>query len=109
MHLIKLNKLVFALIALALFSLQSCKEFTPPSVVPQADQYDAKVYHEWNNVFLRIERYAKGYRPGPAPRALAYMGLSAYECAVPGMPAYNSMRAVYPDLALPQSTLLMPC
>ena len=32
------------------------------------------------------------YRPGPAPRALAYMALSAYEACLGGMPDYQSLR-----------------
>ena len=101
MKLIQLKKLLFALVAFAVITLQSCQEYQQAPVVPQADQFDSKVYHEWNQTFLRVERYAKGYRPGPAPRALAYLGLSAYECAVPGMPEFNSMRSMYPQLELP--------
>ena len=98
---ILLSKLSLMLVVLSLLMVQSCREFQPTSVIPDAHQFDSKVYHEWNNVFLRIERFAKGYRPGPAPRALAYLGLSAYECAVPGIPENNSMRSLYPGLELP--------
>lgn len=50
------------------------------------------IYHEWVNVFLELDRYASFYRPGPAPRALAYMGLSAYEACLGGMPDYQSLQ-----------------
>jgi len=52
-------------------------------------------------LFLQIERYAKGYRPGPAPRALGYMGLSAYEACAPGMVEYKSIASRYIGLDLP--------
>lgn len=32
------------------------------------------------------------FRPGPAPRALAYLGLSAYEASLGGMPEYQSLQ-----------------
>lgn len=58
--------------------------------------YDASVITDWNDLFLAIERYADGYRPGPAPRALAYLGLAAYEAALPGMSDhYNSLESLY--------------
>ncbi|HMX39826.1 MAG TPA: vanadium-dependent haloperoxidase, partial [Saprospiraceae bacterium] len=44
-----------------------------------------------------------GYRPGPAPRALAYMGLSAYEACISGMPEYNSLESRYAGLNIPDA------
>ena len=57
--------------------------------------YGAEAALEWNKLFLEIERYAAGYRPGPAPRALGHMGLAAYEACVTGMPGYNSLENHY--------------
>ena len=65
--------------------------------------YDAHVILEWNKMFLEIERYAAGYRPGPAPRALGLMGLSVYEACISGMPDYNSIYHRYPGLEIPQA------
>jgi hypothetical protein len=62
--------------------------------------YDAEAQLEWNKTFLEVERYAAGYRPGPAPRALALMGLGAYEACITGMPDYNSMESRYYDTGL---------
>lgn len=57
---------------------------------------------EWNEMYLRIDKDALGYRPNPSPRVLAYLGLSAYEIAVPGMPAFKSLRNQFgPELKLP--------
>lgn len=60
-----------------------------------AEDYDANVVTTWNKVFFETERYAPGYRPGPAPRALAYLGLAAYEATVTAMPKYNSIENLY--------------
>jgi PAP2 superfamily len=83
---------------------QSCgeKEINTSSL-PNAHDYNYKVYWEWNETFLQIDRYAKGYRPGPGPRALAYLGLSAYECVVAGIPENRSIAPLYPGLDLPQA------
>lgn len=64
--------------------------------------FDNKVYLEWNDVFLQIDRYAVGYRPGPVPHALGYLGFAAYEAVVPGMPQYNSMANLYSGLSIPK-------
>jgi len=63
--------------------------------------YDYEVALKWNEVFLEIERYAAGYRPGPAPRALAYIGLASYEACAPGMEDHQSIASQYPGLTLP--------
>lgn len=57
--------------------------------------YSADVVIGWNKTFMDVERDAQGYRPGPAPRALAYLGLAAYESAVSAMPEYNSLESLY--------------
>ncbi|MEQ1745887.1 MAG: vanadium-dependent haloperoxidase [Saprospiraceae bacterium] len=55
----------------------------------------------WNTLFLDIERHAAGFRPGPAPRALGYLGFAIYEACVPGMPDYNSLAPLYSGVAIP--------
>lgn len=72
----------------------------PPSNLVQDHQ--ALVPWSWNELFLIVDRYADGYRPGPAPRALAYLGLSAFEACHPGMSQqYNSIAPLYTGLQLP--------
>jgi hypothetical protein len=71
----------------------SCNE--PDSIEDSLDlmkTQESDIYHEWISVFLELDRYAAFYRPGPAPRALAYMGLSAYEACLGGMPSYQSLK-----------------
>jgi membrane-associated phospholipid phosphatase len=63
--------------------------------------YSNQVILKWNEVFLEIDRYAPGFRPSPGPRALGYMGLSAYESVLQGMPRFNSLRSQLPGLKLP--------
>jgi membrane-associated phospholipid phosphatase len=63
--------------------------------------FDHEVALKWNDLFLEIERYAAGYRPGPAPRALAYIGLASYEACAPGMKDHQSIASQYPNLKLP--------
>lgn len=65
--------------------------------------YDSEVALAWNNVFLEVERYAAGYRPGPAPRSLAHMGLAAYEACITGMPTYSSLENLYFGLNIPDA------
>ena len=67
----------------------------------QVSEYDYNVVKNWNELFLEIERYAAGYRPGPAPRALGYIGLANYEACVSAMPDYNSLAPLYAGLNIP--------
>lgn len=60
-----------------------------------AKDYDGEVVTTWIRTFAEVDRYAVGYRPGPAPRALSYLGLAAYESIVSAMPEYNSLEGVY--------------
>lgn len=82
----------------------SCKDYDgSPSDYSLTKSHDYKVYKLWNDKFLEIDRYAKGNRPGTGPRALAYLGLSAYESVVVGMPENNSLGNLYPGLSLPKA------
>ncbi len=67
----------------------------------QVAEYSAEAALEWNKLFLDVERYAAGYRPGPAPRSLALMGLAIYEACVTGMPSFNSLESRYDGLNIP--------
>lgn len=84
------------LLAFVLF-VASCKNDngieTPLEETKFVKDYDHSVIYEWNELFMLIDKDALGYRPLPGPRAQAYLGLSAYETAVPGMPSFNSLKA----------------
>ena len=86
----------------------SCQKNTieePGTEVPETNlvaDYGHAVVWEWNELYTRIDKDALGFRPIPGPRALAYMGLSAYEIAVPGMPDFKSLKTQWGnDLKIP--------
>ncbi len=86
------------------FLISSCgKDDDTQAQANLVADHDAQAALRWNLVFLDVERYAAGYRPGPAPRALAYMGLAAYEACVTGMPDYNSLESRYAGLNIPDA------
>ncbi len=95
------------LFLLTLFNLvTSCqKNDIEESVIGESKglvkDFDHSTIWEWNELYLRIDKDAVGFRPLPAPRTLAYLGLSAYEISVPGMPGFQSLRSRFPDLILP--------
>lgn len=103
--LLRLPKLLLFFFAIALF-VSSCKNDTnvDPLANKKVANYDNSVVVGWNDLFLEIERYAASYRPGPAPRALSLLGLSAYEACVPGMPEYNSLQNEMPGLTIPSAS-----
>jgi len=89
-----------------LFSFFACGPTDPAPPEPKfplTHQFDYQVYWEWNELFKKLDRFAPGYRPCPAPRALALLGLSAYESVVPGMPSHQSLAPLYAGLNLPEA------
>jgi len=79
----------------------SCKKKTTPETFLEVKDFNASTTLKWHQKFLEMDKYAKNFRPIPGPRALAYIGLAAYEVCIPGMPAYNSFRGKYFGLNLP--------
>lgn len=97
------SKFLFIAFFTAVLAISCGKDtdVTTTNPVLNVKDYDYKTAFDWNQQFLDIERYSAGYRPGPAPRALAYMGLSAYEACISGMPNYRSMAILYSGLSIP--------
>jgi len=96
-------KFLFLLLITGL-TIASCKKDVvddEPTAFKQVDDYSNEAVYEWNETFLQVERYAAGYRPGPAPRAVAYMGLSAYEACIAGMPDFNSFNEYWAGFKVP--------
>lgn len=89
-----------ALLAMGLL-IPACKDFDDEQA-NLVKNHDHKVVSDWNGLFLDVERHSDGYRPGPAPRALAYLSLSSYEAAVSGMPEFNSVAQLYSGLNIPE-------
>ncbi|MBK9735381.1 MAG: vanadium-dependent haloperoxidase [Saprospiraceae bacterium] len=71
------------------------------TTLKNVSDYNNDVIFEWNETFLAVEKYAAGYRPGPAPRAVAYLGLSAYEASISGMPDFNSFNQYWSGFNIP--------
>lgn len=96
-------KLYFLLSALLIVLLSSCSKDAVDSNTSfrTVAEYPNDVTYDWNEVFLQIERYSAGFRPGPAPRAVSYLGLSAYEAVVSGMPDFNSFDGYWPGFNIP--------
>jgi len=93
----------FSLLAgISALLFQSCQEYKVEQSRPLVRAYNQEVTMRWNDVFLQLDRYAVGYRPGPVPHALGYLGFAAYEAVVPGMPEHNSLAGLYNGLSVPQ-------
>lgn len=107
MKIFQLTKVFLWVVLASSLVLSSCNDGEDPlpvvSPFTNASQYESNVYVKWNDLFMEIDRYAAGYRPGPAPRALGYMGFAAYEAIVPGMPAHNSLANLYSGLNIPKA------
>ncbi|MBK9013427.1 MAG: vanadium-dependent haloperoxidase [Saprospiraceae bacterium] len=88
------------LLLLSVFVTSCGKDDDTPVQTQLVADFSAEASLEWNQTFHEVERYAAGYRPGPAPRALALMGLGAYEACITGMPDYNSMESRYTSSGL---------
>ncbi|MBK7233137.1 MAG: vanadium-dependent haloperoxidase [Saprospiraceae bacterium] len=101
-----LNKLVFKLMVL-LFTialLPSCNKGGDGSTTTDnsVSSFSHEAVWEWNELFLKIERYAAGYRPGPAPTSLGYMGFAVYEACAPGFTEYKSIASHFPEVSIPK-------
>lgn len=102
MKVIRHTKILLILTAgLTMFFVQSCKDVKVEQSRLLVKQFDNSVLLRWNDIFLQLDRYAVGYRPGPVPHALGYLGFTAYEAVVPAMPEYNSLTNLYPGLQIP--------
>lgn len=61
----------------------------PKDCLP-VDALDNDILQDWTSTLLEMEQHAAGMRPNASARALAYIYLTAYETAVPGMSRYTS-------------------
>ena len=91
------------LLVFSLFIVSCTEEDDQVSDSKLVAGYSNEAPLKWNKLFLEVERYAAGYRPGPAPRALGLMGLASYEACVTGMPGYNSLEAHFNGLNIPNA------
>lgn len=94
---------VGALLTLAFLLLASSCGDGGVKPAKNATVQSAEVALRWNQLFLDIERHAPDYRPCPTARALAYLGLAAYEACIPGMPANNSIAERALGISMPKT------
>lgn len=94
---------IYLLFFVVFFTLSGCKKEQTDFISSKiTKEYNSEVIQQWNHVFVDLERYAQGFRPCPAPRAMAYIGLACYEACVPDMPSFKSIRFNYPGLNIPR-------
>lgn len=96
-------KWILASMLLLLF-VTACQD--NDTLVPDAQltaSFDKEVVVRWNELLLEVERFTPGYLPPVAARSFGYIGLAAYETAVPGMPDYKSLANTFDGLHLPAS------
>ncbi|GAB3492570.1 hypothetical protein GCM10027341_06850 [Spirosoma knui] len=82
----------------------ACQSDKDRDVTPSntGDSVDAAVAVQWMDLFLEVERYAPGYRPPVAARALGYIGLAAYETVIPASTEYQSVASRFKGLTVPK-------
>lgn len=55
-----------------------------------------EIVFAWNELLLELEQHTPGYRPPVSARMFAYVGMAAYEAALPDLPGYLSMSEYCP-------------
>lgn len=91
------NIKVFAFVYI--FFIFACRETVENEESRLVRDYTQEVIWEWNELFMIIEKDAKYYRPGPAPRAISLLAYSAYEVCLPGMPNYRTLKYEFKENA----------
>ncbi len=84
-----------------LIGCQRNDEVIDPSSKKVSD-YNADVVYAWNKQFISIIKHEPGYRPPIAARALAYIGIAAYEAVAAGMSEHQSIANNISGLSLPK-------
>jgi hypothetical protein len=75
--------------------------FTEYKGTTSEEQELNQVIAQWNSLWLELERHTEGYRPPVAARAYAYIGIGAYESALPIFPEKQSIYTLLTKQNLP--------
>jgi PAP2 superfamily len=78
----------------AIISIAQTSSLTKP-----ADAYSSAVVTEWMSLALSITQQTPGFSPPIAARALGYLGVTAYESIVAGMPGYTTLAGQLNELS----------
>jgi PAP2 superfamily len=93
----KMLKLLLTGVFITYYAIFSIAQ-TLPSAKP-AEAYSHAVVTEWMSLALSITQQTPGFSPPVAARALGYLGLTAYESVVAGMPGYNTLAGQLNELS----------
>ena len=89
-------------VAFLLFFATSCNKTTQEGTPSEPiNNIEATVANEWMDNFLVVERYAPGFRPPVAARALGFINLAAYEAIVGSSSVYKSVAPNFQGLTVP--------
>lgn len=78
-----------------LWLVAACRNKDEVAPTPTISTLEATVGIQWMDLFLEVERYAPGYRPPVAARALGYINLAAYEAVIPSSAQYQSVASKF--------------
>jgi hypothetical protein len=92
-----MHKKLLASIFIALVATFSIAQ--SPQLGRPADVYSNAVITEWMSLSLSITQQTPGFSPPVAARALGYLGLTAYESIVAGMPGYSTLAGQLNELS----------
>lgn len=94
-------KVILPLLVIA-FCFSACKKDPVDEPVTNlASKQSHEVVTLWADLYLVIEKDLAGFRPAPTSRALVYIGMAAYETALPGMPDFISNSTKLQGLSIP--------
>ncbi|MEM9547914.1 MAG: vanadium-dependent haloperoxidase [Bacteroidota bacterium] len=62
---------------------------------------NSKLIYDWLELYLEIEKDLANFRPNPTSRAIGYIGIAAYEAALPGMADYLSVENILAEYRTP--------
>ena len=84
--------------------LASCSDDAPIQSIENyqlVENNDSEIIHEWYKMYLDVEKDLEDFRPNPSARALGYIGIAAYEAALPGMSGQRSIDSHLSDYVTP--------
>ena len=105
MHYLLRNPMTLLLAGfICILTFNACQDDPAENPTPVvASDYDNEVVLKWNDLILDVERFTPGFLPPVSARAYGYIGLTAYEVTVPGMPDHHSLGDHFAGLDLPSA------
>ncbi len=87
---------IYTLLLFSILTIYSCTSDVTNKEVENkvVAELESDVAVEWAEMYLGVETHLAGFRPAATARAMAYIAMTAYETAVPGMPDNRSLTEV---------------